>query len=85
MLGWFQRGDRARLALEALAPLAMGGDLGGQDLDGDGAIEAGIARAPDLAHAADADDARDFVGPEPGACGEVHGVRGCLSATAATA
>jgi hypothetical protein len=35
-------------------------------------------------YAADADDARDFVGPEPGACGKTHGVGGCSAATTAT-
>ena len=45
----------------------------GKNLDGDGAIEAGIDRAIDLAHAAGADRRDDFVRAEFGAGGERHG------------
>ena len=44
--------DRFGLAVEALPGLRIGGEGGGQDLYGDGRVQAGIARAVHLAHAA---------------------------------
>ena len=43
-----------------------------QNLDGDGAVEAGVLGAIDLAHAARAKRREDFVGTEFGARGEGH-------------
>ena len=57
-------GDRAGFALEALAPLLVAGQLFRQDFDGNQAIEPGVARLIDLAHAAGADQPDDFVGAE---------------------
>jgi len=37
-----ERGDRPGLALEALAALVVLGEGGGEDLDGDAAVEAGV-------------------------------------------
>ena len=45
----------------------------GQDLDGDGAVEAGVAGFVDLAHAARAEGDVDLVGAERGAWRERHG------------
>ena len=58
-----ERRERLRFALEAREPLRIGGERGRQDLDRDVAIELGIARAIDLAHAAGADGARTSYGP----------------------
>ena len=44
--------DRFRLALKAQLELRARGQLGGQDLDGHGALEAGITGTVDLAHSA---------------------------------
>ncbi len=52
MCGWVQLRDRPRLALEALAQLRIGGDVIGQNLDGDRAVEAGVPRPIHFAHAA---------------------------------
>ncbi len=41
--------------------------MGGQQLDGDGAVEAGVAGFVDLAHAALADEGGDGIGVEGGA------------------
>ena len=49
--GVIEGGDGAGLALEALAKLRPVGDVRGQDLDGDGALEARVAALVDLAHA----------------------------------
>ncbi len=56
-----QRGDRARLALEALAESADAWSY----LDRDRAIEPRVARLVDLAHATGADRREDLVGAEP--------------------
>ena len=61
-----QRGNDARLLLEALARFGIGGECAGQNLDGHRAIEPGVAGAIDLAHAARADRRDDLVGSEPG-------------------
>jgi hypothetical protein len=71
-VGMLERGDRARLAVEALAELRVGGKGRRQDLDGDGAIEPGVARAVDLPHAAGADGIADFVWTETRPGGKAH-------------
>ena len=70
MCGCAEREIVARLALEALPQLRVGRQVLGQHLDGDGALEARVARPVDLAHAARADRREDFVGAEPMACGK---------------
>lgn len=40
------------------------GDMFGEDLDGDGAVEAGVAGFVDFAYAAGTDGRNDFVGAE---------------------
>ena len=60
-----QRGDRARLALEALSGARIGDAMRRDDLDGDRAIQPGVAGAVDLAHPAGVEGRADFVWPEP--------------------
>ena len=55
-----------RLALEPLLEIRVGGDMLGQDLDGDGAGQAGVGGSVDLAHAARAEGGLDLVGAEGG-------------------
>jgi hypothetical protein len=63
-----ERGDRARLLLEAR------GLPGVQRLDGDDAAEARVERAVHLAHSPGADAALDFVGTEAGPRRQRHEV-----------
>ena len=62
------------LALEPLLQIGVGGDVFGQDFDGDGAVQAGVASLVDLALAARAEGGLDLVGTEGGAGSERHGV-----------
>ena len=73
-----QAGDGLRFALEAGAAVRVGADLGREDLDGDGAVEAGVAGLVDLAHAAGADGGEDLVRAEAGTRREGHGDGGRL-------
>ena len=59
-----QRGDGTCLTVKALAKIRISGDVGGQDFDRDGAIEARVARLVDFAHAAAADRRDDFIRTE---------------------
>ncbi len=45
-----ERGEGLRLVLEAGQPVRIPGEALGQDLDGNGAVEAGVPRPVDLAH-----------------------------------
>ena len=67
-----QRGDGAGLALEPLLQIGIGGDVLGEDPDGDGAIQAGVAGLIDLPHPARAEGGLDLVGAERGAWIESH-------------
>ena len=60
-VGVVERGDGAGLALEAAAVIGAGGACPREDLDGDVAIEPGVAGAVDLAHAADPESGLDLV------------------------
>ena len=55
------------VALEPLLQIGISGDMLGQDLDGDGAVEAGVGGFVDLAHAPGAERGVDLVGAERGA------------------
>jgi hypothetical protein len=66
-VGMVQRGSCARLAPEALKCGGVVGHPDRQDLDGHLAVEAGIARLINLAHATGADQRVDLVGPEASA------------------
>src|SRR5579863_3133583 len=58
-----QRGDSPRFALKALARFRRFGKMLGQNFDGDGAVEARIAGAINLTHAARTYTCDDFVWP----------------------
>ena len=63
-VGMRNRRDRPDLALEAGGRILVGGHVRQQHLDGDLAIEPGIAGAVHDAHAARANHLEDFVGSE---------------------
>ena len=63
-VGVIERGDALGLASESGATLRVGGLALEQDLEGDVAIEAGVARAIHLAHSAGTDQRQDFVRAE---------------------
>jgi hypothetical protein len=65
-----QAGNGLRFALEAGTAVGIGTGLGWKDLDGNRAVEAGVAGAVHLAHAAGADEGIDLVGTEARATGE---------------
>jgi len=50
--------------LEPCPALRIAADVGGEDFDGDAAVEAGVAGPVDLAHAAGADSGLDLVRPQ---------------------
>src|SRR5579859_606155 len=53
-VGMVERRNGAGFTLEALSQFGVFGEMVGQDFDGDGAVEAGVASAVDLTHAASA-------------------------------
>ena len=55
--------------------IGVGGEELGQDLNRHGAIEPGVARLVDLAHAPRPDGAQDFIGTKALAGGEGHAGR----------
>src|SRR5262249_30347005 len=59
-------GHRLRLAQEAGPGLGRAADLAAQHLDGDGALELGVVRRVDLAHAAAPDEALQRVAADDG-------------------
>ena len=80
-----QRGNGSRFALEAGAPIGIIGDVCGQNLHRDVAVQPRIACPKDLAHPAGPKEADDLVRPEGGAGSQRHcGHRlchGCWPAT----
>ena len=71
-VGMVQRRHGARFRSKRREPLGVGAKSRGQDLDGDVAAEARIARSIHLAHAAGAEQRDDFVCAEARASGERH-------------
>jgi hypothetical protein len=65
--------DRPRLTLEALAQLRIRRQRLGENLDGDGAIEPGIARPIHFAHSTGTDGGEDFIRTEANAGFQAHG------------
>jgi hypothetical protein len=59
-----QAGNRSRFALKTLAQFGSIGEVIGQDFDGYGALQAGIAGAVHLAHPARANCREDFEGAQ---------------------
>ena len=71
-VGMVQSGDRLGFALEPLAQVGIRADMVRQHFDGHRAVEAGVDRLVDLAHAAGADGRLDLVGAEPLPWGKWH-------------
>jgi hypothetical protein len=61
-----ERGHGARIALEAAAPIDVGGAFLAKNFDGQVAVEAGIAGAIDLAHATRTQEGPDLIVAETG-------------------
>ena len=59
-----ERGQQPRLAFEALQSIAVGGELRWEHLDGDVAVQRGVAGAVDLAHAARSERAGHLIGAD---------------------
>src|SRR5439155_11637447 len=79
-----ERGNRTRFALEPLFELRIGSAMLGQNLDGDDAIQAGVASAVHFSHPAHSNARDDFVSAETDAGRQRHvrGTRGLyISAT----
>ena len=79
-----ERSEDLGFTLEAREAVGIEREFGGQDLQRDVAIEPGVARSIDLAHAAHAKQAGDFVSAETSAGGQRHahtlrGMRECDS------
>jgi hypothetical protein len=62
-----QRRNRAGLAFEALPGIGTVRKMGGKNLYGYNAFQAGVARPIHLSHAAGAERRLDFIRTEPGA------------------
>ena len=71
-VGMIQRRGGARLLLEALEPIGIERERGGQDLDGNVAAEPRIARAIDFAHAPGANRGNHLVGAEARSARQRH-------------
>src|ERR1700739_4014903 len=71
-VGMSDGGERAGFAFEAALKFGVAGKMGGQDFDGNAAVETGVARAVDFAHAASADGRDDLVRAESAFCRQVH-------------
>ena len=71
-VGMVQGSGGAGFLGETLQAVLVSGERGGQNLDGDGAVEAGVAGAIDFAHSAGSDGRKDFVGTETASSGEGH-------------
>ena len=65
-------GERQWSVSEAGFARKAAGEADGADLEGDGAVEASVAGFLDVAHSAGADGSDDFVGSQPGLCGQRH-------------
>ena len=84
MFGVGQLRDRARFAIEPFAEQGIGGERGGEDLDGDGPVEPRVAGSIDLAHAARADRRDDLVRAEACTSGQGHEATLILSSARGT-
>ena len=71
-VGVGEAGDGLGLPLEALSKDWVGGELRGKDLQGDGAVQAGVVRSVDLAHPPGPDGLQDLEGAESSSCFERH-------------
>src|SRR5262249_9218683 len=71
-VGMIQRCQHVRFALETLHPVRIGRELRWQELQRDNAIQLRIRRAIYLAHAALANEGKDFVMPDLDAAFQEH-------------
>ena len=71
-VGMRQLRDRARFAIETLTELGIRGEAPGQHLDGHGAIETRVARAPHFTHPAGTERCDDFVRSKAASSHERH-------------
>ena len=71
-VGVIEAGDGFGFALEALFARRIGGEMGRENFDSHGSVEACVAGAIDFAHAAGAEGREDFVGAELGAGSQGH-------------
>jgi hypothetical protein len=78
-VGMIQGRDGAGFAFETRVGFGFFGEMLGENFDGDGAVEASVARAVDFTHAACAEAGLNFVGAEFGAGGERHWVGGSIT------
>ena len=74
MCGWVSDAIDLRFPVEARAELRIGGECLWKHLDGDGAIQARVGRAIDLAHAAGANQVGDAVRTQLGTGLQVEGI-----------
>ena len=66
-----EAGDGFCFALEAMAACGIGGELR-ENLDGDGALQTGVAGTVHLSHPARAERRRDFIRPKPHTWSQSH-------------
>jgi len=74
-VGMVQAGDGPGFAFESPMEVGVAGQVLGQHLDGDGAVEARVPTAVDLAHAPGTERRQHFVVTETRAGAEPHGIR----------
>src|SRR5262249_25617298 len=72
-VGMVERREDLCLALKAREAIGICCERIGKDLQGDVAIELGIARAIHFSHPACPDRGENFIGAEPRACAQRHG------------
>ncbi len=75
-VGVVQRGGGAGLLAEAAETVRVAGELLGQELHRDVAVQVVVARSPDLAHASSTQAGEELVSSEPHAGRGRHGARG---------
>ena len=71
-VGMIQRRSRSSFLRKSLQAIVIAGERSGKDLDGNGAVEAGVVGAIDLAHSACADRRLNFVRAKMTSSGEGH-------------
>ena len=76
MLGWSRAEAAWASCRNRCLAVVVGGEVRGQELDGDGALQAGVLGLVDDGHAACAELAGDLIRAELGAGGERHGTGG---------
>ena len=77
--GMIERSEHVGLARESGQALGVARKSLGKHLEGDLALEAGVARAPDLAHASGPERSENLIRPEPRSGCDAHGELSRLS------